>query len=68
MLAVSDTEEVRIGEFMERRGKEVRVDCSFQCEKIPEYLFSKFYLRIIRQLKQEKLMTLKGQITQETKR
>jgi hypothetical protein len=61
LLAVSDIGEVCIGEVMERKGKEVRVECSFQCEKVPEYLFTRYYLSIIKQLKQEKQMAFRGQ-------
>lgn len=68
MLGVSDTGEMRIGEVMERRGKQVRVECAFQCEKLPEHLFGKYYLRIIRQLKQEKMMVLRGEMPQYTRK
>lgn len=55
MISVSDIGHLRITEIMERKGKEVKIECSVECEKIADPIqLNRYFLKVIRNLRENK--------------
>lgn len=55
MISVSDIGHLKITEIMERKGKEVKIECLVYCEKIADPVqLNRYFLKVIRNLREKK--------------